>query len=94
MFLNVESISVIYCILGGFILIYGLCSLLIKEKLYISEAMVAVTIGIVFGPVCANFINVQEWGGDQVEITRQFSRLVIGIQVCAAGKFGKYTHLF
>ncbi|KAI9309210.1 Sodium/hydrogen exchanger family-domain-containing protein [Cunninghamella echinulata] len=85
MFLNVESISVIYCILGGFILIYGLCSLLIKEKLYISEAMVAVTIGIVFGPVCANFINVQEWGGDQVEITRQFSRLVIGIQVCAAG---------
>ncbi|KAI8084881.1 Sodium/hydrogen exchanger family-domain-containing protein [Halteromyces radiatus] len=85
MFVHVETISVIYCILGGFILLYGLCSLVVKERLYISEAMVAVTIGVIFGPACANFINIGEWGGDQVELTRQFSRLTIGIQVMAAG---------
>ncbi|CAO3643810.1 unnamed protein product [Cunninghamella blakesleeana] len=85
MLTNVETISVVYSILGGFIILYGLCSLVVKERLYISEAMVAITIGIVFGPVCANFINVGTWGADQVELTRQFSRLVIGVQVMAAG---------
>ncbi|KAI8343119.1 Sodium/hydrogen exchanger family-domain-containing protein [Chlamydoabsidia padenii] len=82
---NVETISIVYSILGAFILIYGLCSLVVKERLYLSEAMVAVTIGIIFGPVCANFINVMDWGGDEVELSRQFSRLAIGIQVMAAG---------
>lgn len=85
MIINVETISVVYSILGAFILFYGLCSLFVKERLYLSEAMVAVTIGIVFGPVCANFINVGDWGGEQVELSRQFSRLAIGVQVMAAG---------
>ncbi|ORX50878.1 hypothetical protein DM01DRAFT_1408872 [Hesseltinella vesiculosa] len=82
---HVETISVIYSILGGFILLYGLCSLVIKERLYISEAMVAITIGVIFGPVCANFINVTGWGGDVAYITRELARLAIGIQVMAAG---------
>ncbi|KAI8070788.1 Sodium/hydrogen exchanger family-domain-containing protein [Gongronella butleri] len=82
---HVETISVIYSILGGFILLYGLCSLTIKERLYISEAMVAVAIGVLFGPLCANFINVASWGGDETYITRELTRLCIGIQVMAAG---------
>lgn len=32
------TVSVVAAILGGFILLYGVCSLVIKEKLYISEA--------------------------------------------------------
>jgi hypothetical protein len=32
------NISVTAAALGGFILLYGVCSLVIKEKLYISEA--------------------------------------------------------
>lgn len=32
------AVSKVAAILGGFILLYGVCSLVIKEKLYISEA--------------------------------------------------------
>lgn len=33
-----STVSTIAATLGGFILLYGACSLIIKEKLYISEA--------------------------------------------------------
>lgn len=33
-----STVSTIAATLGGFILVYGVCSLVIKEKLYISEA--------------------------------------------------------
>lgn len=33
-----ETVSSVAAVLGGFVLVYGLCSLIIKEKLYISEA--------------------------------------------------------
>lgn len=33
-----ETVSCIAAVFGGFILCYGLCSLVIKERLYISEA--------------------------------------------------------
>lgn len=33
-----DIVSIVAAILGGFILLYGLCSLVIKERLYLSEA--------------------------------------------------------
>lgn len=33
-----DTVSVVIAILGGFIVLYGLCSLFIKERLYLSEA--------------------------------------------------------
>jgi hypothetical protein len=33
-----STVSIIAATLGGFILLYGVCSLVIKEKLYVSEA--------------------------------------------------------
>lgn len=36
--------------------------------------------GIIFGPLCANFINVETWGSEEI-FTREFCRVVIGIQV-------------
>lgn len=33
-----DTISCLGGLLGGFLLVYGLCSLVFKEKLYISEA--------------------------------------------------------
>ncbi|KAI8047734.1 Cation/H+ exchanger [Gilbertella persicaria] len=82
--MEVETISIVIFILGGFILLFGLTSLVIKERLYISEASVAIACGIIFGPLCANFINVESWG-DEDMITKQFCRIVIGIQVMAVG---------
>ncbi|KAG1207568.1 hypothetical protein G6F69_007944 [Rhizopus microsporus] len=79
-----DTVSVVIAILGGFIVLYGLCSLFIKERLYLSEASFAILCGIIFGPVCAKFINVSDWG-DEDTITKEFCRIVIGIQVMAAG---------
>ncbi|KAI8372093.1 Cation/H+ exchanger [Blakeslea trispora] len=80
----IETISVVIFILGGFILFYGLTSLIIKERLYVSEAFVAILCGIIFGPVCSNFVNVETWG-DSEFITKQLCRIVIAIQVMAVG---------
>ncbi|KAL1929677.1 hypothetical protein VTP01DRAFT_1815 [Rhizomucor pusillus] len=77
-------LSAALAILGGFILLFGLSSLTIKERLYLSEASVAIVCGIIFGPLCANFINVETWGSEEI-FTREFCRVVIGIQVMAAG---------
>ncbi|KAI7890666.1 Sodium/hydrogen exchanger family-domain-containing protein [Mucor mucedo] len=80
----IDTVSVIAAVLGGFILLYGLSSLVIKERLYISEASVAIVCGIVFGPLCAKFIDISQWGNEEV-ITKEFTRIVIAIQVMAAG---------
>lgn len=98
-----EIVSIVAAVLGGFILLFGLTSLVIKERIYISEACrsffslickyqylipcvlaVAIACGIIFGPLCANFINVSEWG-EEPTITKEFARIVIAIQVMAAG---------
>ena len=63
---------------------FMLCSLFIKEKLYIGEATVATICGIIFGPNAANLINPLEWGNvDQV--TLEFSRIVLVVQCFAVG---------
>jgi NhaP-type Na+/H+ or K+/H+ antiporter len=38
-----------YAFLGGFVVFFGLFSLLIKERLYIGEAVVSVVVGISIG---------------------------------------------
>ncbi|KAI8379574.1 Cation/H+ exchanger [Radiomyces spectabilis] len=78
------SVSMCATILGGFIVLYGLCSLVIKERLYISEAFVAIACGILFGPIGFNLLNIDGWVLKE-ELTRQFTRIVIAIQVMAAG---------
>ncbi|KAG0169125.1 hypothetical protein DFQ30_003944 [Apophysomyces sp. BC1015] len=79
-----DPVSVVAAVLGGFILLYGLCSLIIKEKLYISEALIAISCGVIFGPIGINLINIDHWGYKDV-FTHEFTRIVIAIQVMAAG---------
>ncbi|KAG1455431.1 hypothetical protein G6F56_007065 [Rhizopus delemar] len=78
------SVSTVLAILGGVILLYGLVSLFIKQKLYLSEASIAIICGILFGPICAKFVNIDHWGNEEA-ITKEFCRIVIGVQVMAAG---------
>lgn len=80
-----DTVSIVAAVLGGFILLYGLTSLVVKERLYLSEASVAILCGIIFGPLCANFIDIGHWGGEEHTITKEFTRVVIAIQVMAAG---------
>ncbi|KAJ1862081.1 hypothetical protein LPJ78_004954 [Coemansia sp. RSA 989] len=80
----VSETKVVPAFLGGFICIYGLVSGFVKERLFLSESLVAMVFGILLGPKVINavdpasFLNVEKF-------TLEFARYVIAIQVMAAG---------
>ncbi|KZT25414.1 hypothetical protein NEOLEDRAFT_361131 [Neolentinus lepideus HHB14362 ss-1] len=80
---------VAYALLGGFVVIFGMFSLLIREKLYIGEACVAFVFGVIIGPYGAGVFDPRHWGGatDEVtnSITLEFTRVVLAIGVFAIG---------
>ncbi|KAI8049696.1 Sodium/hydrogen exchanger family-domain-containing protein [Syncephalis plumigaleata] len=82
--IHLDTVSVVFAVLGLFILVFGLVSMPIKEWLYLSEALVATIFGIIMGPAVSGLINVDQWG-DVDLITREYSRIVIAISVVAVG---------
>ena len=82
--LSVSKAHYAYLILGGFTSLFMLCSLFVKEKLYIGEATVATLCGVVFGPHAANLFNPASWGNVD-SITLECSRIVLVVQCFAVG---------
>ncbi|KAI9488069.1 Cation/H+ exchanger [Zychaea mexicana] len=78
-----DLVSIIIALFGGFIVVYGLYSLAIKEKLYISEAVLATLCGMLFR-LAATQDSMPVWE-HQNDLNRQFSRIVIAVQVMATG---------
>lgn len=82
--LDIDKPHVAYMILGGFTSLFMLCSLFVKEKLYIGEATVATLCGLIFGPHAANLFNPMSWGNVD-KITLECSRIVLVVQCFAVG---------
>jgi sodium/hydrogen antiporter len=82
--LAIDKPHLAYIILGGFTSLFMLCSLFVKEKLYIGEATVATLCGIIFGPYAANLFNPDSWGNVD-KITLECSRIVLVVQCFAVG---------
>ncbi|OWZ71203.1 hypothetical protein AYX14_03391 [Cryptococcus neoformans] len=86
---EVNAPHLAYTFLGGFVVIFGMISLFVKEKLYVGEAPIATVVGIIIGPHCLNFFNPAGWGGGEEEVandvTLEFTRVVIAISVFAVG---------
>lgn len=82
--LDIDKPHLAYMILGGFTSLFMLCSLFVKEKLYIGEATVATICGIIFGPHAANLFNPLSWGNVD-KITLECSRIVLVVQCFAVG---------
>lgn len=82
--LDIDKPHLAYMILGGFTGLFMLCSLFVKEKLYIGEATVATLCGIIFGPHAANLFNPHLWGNVD-KITLECSRIVLVVQCFAVG---------
>ncbi|KAG2411927.1 hypothetical protein HFD88_009483 [Aspergillus terreus] len=84
--LDVSELNVVISALGGFMVLYGVISVKIKNVWYLGEAFL---VGIILGPMCAKFLDATEWGAavkDQQEaITLGMCRVVIGIQLVIAG---------
>lgn len=82
--LSINKPHLAYIIIGGFTSLFMLCSLFVKEKLYIGEATVATITGVIFGPHAANLFNPLSWGNTD-QITLECSRVVLVVQCFAIG---------
>lgn len=82
--LSVNKPHLAYLIIGGFTSLFMLCSLFVKERLYIGEATVATLCGVIFGPHAANAFNPLTWGNTD-QITLECSRVVLVVQCFAVG---------
>jgi NhaP-type Na+/H+ or K+/H+ antiporter len=82
--LTIDKPHLAYMILGGFTSLFMLCSLFVKEKLYIGEATVATLCGIIFGPNAANLFDPGSWGNVD-KLTLECSRIVLVVQCFAVG---------
>jgi NhaP-type Na+/H+ or K+/H+ antiporter len=82
--LDLANFNIVLTVLGVFVSCLGLISYVVKERLYISDSLIALLIGVAFGPLAANLIRPAEYG--QVdEVTLSLTRLVIGLQLVLAG---------
>lgn len=73
---------VAYAVIGFALLLFGLISLFMKQKLYIGEATVATIYGLIVGPHCLNWFAPTTWGNSD-EITFQLCRIVLVVQIFA-----------
>ena len=86
---SLKETHVIYVLLGGLIALFGLFSLIIKDKFYMSEALVATVFGVLIGPQVSKVFDPLtqfEGGKEQLDkITLEVARLVLAIQCLTAG---------
>ncbi|CAN6623886.1 na(+)/H(+) antiporter [Trichomonascus vanleenenianus] len=78
----IDKPHVAYALIGGFITLFSLISLFVKEKLYIGEATVATIFGVIIGPHCLNWFVPTSWGNTDY-ITLEISRIVLIVQIFA-----------
>ncbi|KAF8526149.1 Sodium/hydrogen exchanger family-domain-containing protein [Gautieria morchelliformis] len=91
---NVTGPHIAYTCLGGFVVVFGMFSLFVREKLYIGEACWAFLFGVIIGPVGADIFNPHKWSPSNSSlidskgmniITLEITRIVLAIGVFAIG---------
>ncbi|KAF1929467.1 Na(+)/H(+) antiporter 1 [Didymella exigua CBS 183.55] len=87
--LDLSELNIVIAVLGAFTILYGLGSVKIKQIWYLGEALPALLVGIVLGPIAAKFIDSERWGSaveaQTGHITLGVTRVVIGVQLVMAG---------
>ncbi|KAI4624628.1 hypothetical protein J4E83_004304 [Alternaria metachromatica] len=75
---------VTYVTLTFFLILYALFSLMIRNRLHLSEPPLATLFGIIVGPRALNLLRPYEWGFSD-EIIQELTRLIVGIQCFVVG---------
>ncbi|KAK4207733.1 Sodium/hydrogen exchanger family-domain-containing protein [Rhypophila decipiens] len=87
--LDVSELNIVLGVFGSFIILYGIISVKIKSAWFLGEALPAVAIGVMLGPIAAKFIDSERWGsaaeGQTSDITLGVARVMIGVQLVIAG---------
>ncbi|WWC66335.1 uncharacterized protein I206_100236 [Kwoniella pini CBS 10737] len=83
--LDVTETSKSLAVAGGYVSIFGIISYFVKEKMFMSEALIAMLVGIITGPIALKWFDPNQWSEDQYYLTHQITRVVIAIQVLFTG---------
>ncbi|OAA55080.1 Na(+)/H(+) antiporter 1 [Cordyceps fumosorosea ARSEF 2679] len=87
--LDISELNIVLGVLGSFIILYGVISVKIKQAWYLGEALPAVALGVILGPIAARFLDSERWGsaesGQTNAITLGVTRVMIGVQLVIAG---------
>ncbi|KAG9315963.1 Sodium/hydrogen exchanger family-domain-containing protein [Chiua virens] len=86
--LSLTTPHIAYACLGGFVALFGMFSLFIREKLYIGEACWAFLFGVIIGPYGAGIFDPRGWAGNEYVsniITLEVTRVVLAVGVFAIG---------
>jgi NhaP-type Na+/H+ or K+/H+ antiporter len=73
-----------YLVLTSFLILYALFSLMIRNRLHLSEPPLATVFGIITGPRGLNLLDPIEWGFSD-DMIQETTRLIVGIQCFAVG---------
>ncbi|KAG1829107.1 Sodium/hydrogen exchanger family-domain-containing protein [Suillus variegatus] len=83
--LQVSAPGLAYICLGGFVVLFSIVSLLVKEKFYINEVVLGTGFGIIIGPHVANVFTPRTWGPLENTITLEVMRIVLATGLFAVG---------
>ncbi|KAI9501350.1 Na+/H+ antiporter [Coemansia spiralis] len=83
--IQTDQLQLVPALIGGFIFFLGLCSLIAKERLYLSETLLAMVYGIIIGPRALNWINPAGWSSNEMVLSQEFSRYALAVEVMIAG---------
>lgn len=83
--LDITETSKALACAGGYVCTFGLVSYFVKERMFMSEALVATVTGIILGPLTLKWFTPVTWSSDFEYLTFQIARVVIAIQVLFTG---------
>ncbi|KAJ1949683.1 hypothetical protein EC988_004673 [Linderina pennispora] len=83
--IHTDQTQVTPALVGGFIFVLGLSSLITKERLFLSETLLAMVYGIIIGPQVLNWVDPVHWSSNEFQLTQEFSRYCLAIEVMIAG---------
>ncbi|KAK0234998.1 Cation/H+ exchanger [Armillaria nabsnona] len=81
---KVSAPGLAYIVLGGFVVAFSVVSLLVKDKLFISEVVLGTAFGVLVGPYGWGIFDPHSWGLSH-KVTLEVMRIVLAIGLFAIG---------
>jgi NhaP-type Na+/H+ or K+/H+ antiporter len=88
-----DTLNMALFIIGSVVLVLGLFAGVIKNRLFISEPLVAVLVGVLVGPLVFDILDVANWG-DQVTILEQVARLTLAVSLMSVAIRLPHKYIF
>jgi len=79
-----NSVTVVLFLLTAFVICFSYISYYVKERLFLSEPLVATLVGILVGPKVLGWINPMAWTDEIHHLTFEISQAIILIQIITA----------